>query len=404
VIWPDPTTPVKNGMTISVRKAFAVAVEADGAVHHVRTQQSDPLAILTEQHIQVGEYDVVRVDGQDFSTKDLQGHTWDSPPSNICVLRSSTLNVTDDGQTLVIHTTQTDVGRALDAAGIKLYLADSVTPDFSAPVKDGLTISIQRSHPITLAADGRHLATRAHGPTVGDALAAIGMAPVGQDYTIPPADAPLESGMTIQVVRVTEKLLTEQESIPFQTLYQPDTSLELDKQQTLQEGKEGLRERHIHVRYEDGLEVSRIVQDERVANSPVPQLIGYGTQVKVHRLDTPGGPIEYWRKIQMRVTAYSPSRSGLSPDSPGYGLTTTGMALTQGIVAVDPDLIPLFSSVYVPGYGHATAGDARTDIQGRMIALGYTDDSWQPWYGWVDVYLLTPAPSADHILYLLPSE
>jgi hypothetical protein len=39
-----------------------------------------------------------------------------------------------------------------------------------------------------------------------------------------------------------------------------------------------------------------------------------------------------------------------------------------------------------------------------MIALGYEDSTWRPWYGWTDVYLLPPVPSADEIPYLLPTE
>jgi hypothetical protein len=40
---------------------------------------------------------------------------------------------------------------------------------------------------------------------VGDALAQIGLAPLGLDYTIPPLETPLTSGMTIRLVRVIEE-------------------------------------------------------------------------------------------------------------------------------------------------------------------------------------------------------
>ena len=39
---------------------------------------------------------------------------------------------------------------------------------------------------------------------------------------------------------------------------------------------------------------------------------------------------------------------------------------------------------------------------GRRIDLGYSDDDLVLWYSWVDVYLLTPVPPIEDILYILP--
>ncbi|MBN1965103.1 MAG: DUF348 domain-containing protein [Anaerolineae bacterium] len=402
VIRPEPAIRVQEGMTITVRKAFAVAVEADGEVRHVRTQAAQPLDILAEQAIRVGLYDVIRVNGRDFSLEHLDRMRWDRPPSSIQVVRSAALRVIDGERTLVIHTTQADVGRALDTAGLKFYLADGVIPDLSTPVRDGLTVRIVRSVPVTVIADGRQLVTRARGPTVGDALVSAGIAPAGQDYSIPPMDTPLEPEMAIQLVRVSETLLIEQEPIPFTTIYRPDTSLVLDDQRVIQEGAPGVRERHIRVRSEDGLEVSRVVQGEWIERAPTPRLIGYGTRIETRRFDSPDGPVDYWRKLRVRVTSYSPTRSGVDPDSPMYGLTSLGLALARGVVAVDPAVIPLSGEIYVPGYGRAVAGDARPDVQGCAVALGYEDDEWQSWSGWVDVYLVAPVPPGAEIAYLLP--
>lgn len=404
VIQPGPETRLRDGMTISVHKAAAVAVEADGVVRQIRTQLIHPLDILYEQVIHVGYHDRVLVDGQDYSREQLEQQTWEKPPCSVRVVRSAALKITDGSRLLIIYTTQADVGRALDAAGIDLYLADVVVPDLSTPTENGLEVTILRSTPFTVEADGRRINTRARGPTVGDALAAIGLAPVGRDYTIPSLETPLGPNMLIRVVRVTESVITEQETIPFTTIYQPDPDLPLDELRVVQEGAEGQREWHIHVRYEDGLEVSRVVQDEWLVLPPTPRLIAYGLRIDVHQLDTPGGPVEYWRKLHLRVSAYSPSRSGADPGSPGYGLTSSGLPLDKGVVAVDPALIPLNHPVYVPEYGQAVTGDVRKDIRGRMIGLGYDDESWRPWFGWTDVYLLLPIPPADSIPYLLPTD
>lgn len=269
VVFPSLRTPLTDGMTITVRKARAIAVQADGAVRHVRTQAVHPLEVLREQAIAIGDYDVVQINGQNYTLERLKKTQWDTPVTNIRVVRSKAVKVIEGDTTLVLHTTQADVGRALDAAGVTLYLADRVTPDLSTPVDDGLVVAIERSVPVTVSADGHTIQTRAIGPTVGDALAQIGVAPLGLDYTIPPADVLLEPGMAIQVVRVSEDVITKEESIPFPTITRPADG----PPRILQEGVNGLRRWQVSVRYEDGREVASDVVAEWIVQTPVPHIV-----------------------------------------------------------------------------------------------------------------------------------
>jgi 3D (Asp-Asp-Asp) domain-containing protein len=65
----------------------------------------------------------------------------------------------------------------------------------------------------------------------------------------------------------------------------------------------------------------------------------------------------------------------LSVDAVAYhlpGRTASGVPVGRGIVAVDPKLIPLGTSLYVPGYGKSLAADVGTAIKGRII------DLWMP--------------------------
>jgi hypothetical protein len=190
-------------MTITVVKASAVALQVDDEVRRVRTQAITPLDMLAEQAIPVGPYDRVQVNGREFSPEELAA--WTGPVMSIRVVRSVAITVIDGCKIVAVHTTQADVARALDAAGVQLYLADRVIPDLSTPITPGMAIRIERSVPLTVQADGQQLNTRARGPTVGDVLAQIGLAPLGLDYTIPPLETPLTSGMTIRLVRVIEE-------------------------------------------------------------------------------------------------------------------------------------------------------------------------------------------------------
>jgi 3D (Asp-Asp-Asp) domain-containing protein len=291
------------------------------------------------------------------------------------------------------------VGEALRRAGLTLYLADGVEPGLSERVQAGMDVRIDRSVPVAVQVDGRTLRTRTHRERVDEVLADLKIVLTGQDYATPTLDAPLGSDATIRVVRVSERFEIVQDPIPFESAWQPDPDLEIDQQRLLQEGARGILERRIRLRYEDGHEVARTVENEYVAVPPTTKIMGYGTKIVVRTLDTPTGPVEYWRVIRMLATSYSASTAGTPRSSPWYGRTRTGEIMRFGIVAVDPRMIDLRTEVYVENYGVGYAGDTGGAIKGRRIDLGYDDDNLVLWYRWVDVYLLTPVP--DQINYVL---
>ena len=53
------------------------------------------------------------------------------------------------------------------------------------------------------------------------------------------------------------------------------------------------------------------------------------------------------------------------------GRTALGIPVRKGVVAVDPQLIPLGTRLHVPGYGRAIAADVGTAIKGRIIDLWF---------------------------------
>lgn len=71
--------------------------------------------------------------------------------------------------------------------------------------------------------------------------------------------------------------------------------------------------------------------------------------------------------ISMTATAYTAECDGCS------GITATGIDIGNNpdkkVVAVDPDVIPLGSTVYVEGYGEAIAGDTGGAIKGNKIDI-----------------------------------
>ncbi|MBO4779118.1 MAG: 3D domain-containing protein [Selenomonadaceae bacterium] len=80
-------------------------------------------------------------------------------------------------------------------------------------------------------------------------------------------------------------------------------------------------------------------------------------------VETTQGYLSYSQTLDMEATAYLPT------DGSVEGITAMGIPATYGIVAVDPDVIPLGSRVYIPGYGEALAADTGGAIYGNRIDL-----------------------------------
>ena len=123
--------------------------------------------------------------------------------------------------------------------------------------------------------------------------------------------------------------------------------------------------------------LAEVVENSRDANTtdeePVAetQAVEVSTIEEVHPveeipenvIETSRGLVPYTQMYGMEATAYLPT------DGSAEGITAMGIPATYGIVAVDPDVIPLGSRVYIPGYGEALAADTGGAIYGYRIDL-----------------------------------
>ena len=109
-----------------------------------------------------------------------------------------------------------------------------------------------------------------------------------------------------------EEVSLVQTAIPYTTTYVADPNTELEQNSVVTAGQYGIQVARVRVRYEDGQQVSQKTDSAWVAKEPVAEELGYGTKVVVRTLDTPNGPIQYWRAITVYATSYSPCRSAAS--------------------------------------------------------------------------------------------
>jgi 3D (Asp-Asp-Asp) domain-containing protein len=303
---------------------------------------------------------------------------------------------------VVLHSAAPTIGQALLEAGYELHEADFLSPSADTPLTGPMAVEYQPARRITIEVDGTRVRSYAVGPTVGEALSQAGVALVGLDYSQPELGEPLPEDGQLSVVRVREEVKLELEPVPFDVEYQPVADVELDQLQVIDNGTYGVMARRVRVRYENGQEIDQEIENAVVIVDPEPRVLGYGTQIVVRTLSTADGVIEYWRAVEVYATAYSPCNLGV----PWCGYTTaSGSDVKRGVVGVIRSWYNVMQGmpVYVPGYGYGSIEDIGGGIAGRhWVDLGFTDENIEPWHNWTTIYFLTPVPSPDRILYILP--
>jgi 3D (Asp-Asp-Asp) domain-containing protein len=211
--------------------------------------------------------------------------------------------------------------------------------------------------PVTVTFDGQTHTYRLHRGTVATALHTLGLAPGLLDQVAPQPETRLAKGMNIRIVRVTEKTVEEDATIPHPVSARDNPGLSAGIVEVIKAGVDGKEHRTVKETYQDGQLVQRDVIASAITREPVTEQIvqGTGRSVTISR-----GGIDYRsrRVLTVVATAYDPT----------VGTTTyTGTSVKLGIVAVDPRVIPLGSRLYIDGYGYGVAADIGGAIKGNRI-------------------------------------
>lgn len=374
----------------SFRHSLTIFVDGMAQPFTVRSRSTAPAEFLKDAGFTLRGEDRILVDGLPVAAgREIEG----AAEKVIQYFRAWRIKVNIDGQAMDFYSSAPTLGRALWEHNIFLRAADAISLPFETPIKQDLTVTIQRSQPVRILLSGGEINLPVAAESVGQALAQARIPLQNLDYSQPAEHEPIPADRTIRVVRVSEEIKMQPAAIPYTTENVPDDQLDLDEKKLVQAGEYGLKIARMRIRYEDGREVSRKTEAEFIAKAPVTQKYAYGTRASIRTLSTPDGVIEYYRAVSVWITSY---RDTGSP-------TASGKWPAYGDVAVRPEWYRALkgSRLYIPGYGIGTITDVCPGCVGKYwIDVFIPKADYVGWHKTDTVYFLTPIPANP--LWVLP--
>ncbi len=264
-----------------------------------------------------------------------------------------------------IWTTAGTVKELLKNENISLSGHDKVEPELKTKIEENLTIRIEKAFPLTVVDGGKEKEVWTTPVTVGELLKQQGITLGKEDRVEPGADKMISKDTVVRITRVEKVTEVVEEPVAYAVVTKKDSSLGKGVEKVISQGQKGLVKREYEVVKENGKEVSRKLIKETTVKKAKDRVVAVGTMTPVKMASRGTAAKASGKTFYVTATAYTANCNGCS------GVTTTGIDLRKNpnakVIAVDPNVIPLGSKVYVDGYGYAVAADTGGAIKGNRI-------------------------------------
>lgn len=247
-------------------------------------------------------------------------------------------------------------------------------------------ITFLNNIPVIINVDGAPRMVSTDKTTVGELLDSLDIDMDAKMASDIDESEPLRKNMTINLSSKEEKFRTETTEINFKTKEKKTDELLEGEERIVQKGVKGI----IETTYKETYSGSKLLESEEInketTQEPIDEIIEIGTKKPVVEKASANknAPANFSKEMKVTATGYTPYDPGCN------GVTYSGTTARYGVIAVDPNVIPLGTRVFVPGYGEAIAEDIGGAIKGNRIDLCYETTSEA--YRWgvkdVTIYIL----------------
>lgn len=379
----------------AANEPYIVDIYDGSQVSRVETSKKDATAIVAEAEICISENDKLILD--DFVP---------GSQSKIIICRESNIKLTDANGKTGEFVFAGRVSEFLSSQGIEIGEDTALNVKLSDICFDGMEIVIANPCNVTVNADGESVTVSTLSQNVGELLEEIGITLGEDDEVEPSADTPLSEGLTVDVLRISYRSYSRNESVPFTKKTEYSSSMSKGTSKITQKGVNGKKSVVYKEKTVNGEVTGTTVEDEKEILAPVPQIKTVGTKTagnnrvirnsapiseltmpSKYTIGTNGVPTSYKYTITGKAAAYC---------VPG-GTTSTGKKVKPGYIAVNPKQIPYGTEMYIVSddgvvYGYAIAADTGGFAkQGKFVVDLYMNSTSQC-YAWgsrnVTIYVL----------------
>ena len=279
---------------------------------------------------------------------------------DVTILDANKITISNGGKSQLVHLAKGTVADALKKAGITLADDEISVPAPDSEITKDMEISIYKTKTVSVTADGKTKDVKLALANVYDALNFAGYEVDDDDILSTSHNEDVENINAVTIKRVTYKTESSKEKIAYDTVKKNSDDVELGETKVKTEGKDGEKIVTREVKYIDGEKTSDKVVAEKTIKKPVDKVVLVGTKGAATSggagtfTDSNGATVAYSQVLTGSGTAYT------APTGAG---TATGVRAYHGGVAVNPNIIPYGSKLYIVStdgsfvYGYATAVD-----------------------------------------------
>jgi uncharacterized protein YabE (DUF348 family) len=279
----------------------------------------------------------------------------------VCITRKN-ITVVVDGKPTKLVTYQKTFDNALKKANITIDVKDKIDKALNSKIVNNDVITINRAVNVKIFVDNKELNIKSAEKDIALMLTTEKIALSPNDKVSPARETKLSTGMDVTITRVETETIQQKKPIDFNTVIKKDSSTIESNSKVLQNGVNGEKNITFIVTYENGKEVSREVVKETVIKEPQSKIIVQGTlkTISFSRGDTSG------RILNVKATAYW-AVNGVNSTYTASGRKAVRNPNGYSTIAVDPNVIPMGTRLYVQGYGYAIAADRGSGVIGNFI-------------------------------------